>query len=56
MAQRVALLGTIAGSFVVGSVVGALAAVTAPHTAIAIPIIALGACSIYAFVSGRRAA
>ena len=49
---KVALLGTIAVAFAVGAVGGGLAALAIPRAAMLIPIVAVGACAVYAFVSG----
>jgi uncharacterized membrane protein YoaK (UPF0700 family) len=52
---KVALLGTIAGSFMVGAVAGALSVVQFHHAAMLIPGVAVFACAVYAFVNGRGA-
>ena len=51
--DKVLLLGTIAGSFVTGSVVGALASSRLDHPAMIFPVVGLVSCAAYAYVSGR---
>lgn len=53
--DKILLLGTIAASFVIGAVAGAEASVHLARRAMAIPIVALVGCAVYAFVNGRRA-
>jgi uncharacterized membrane protein YoaK (UPF0700 family) len=50
---KVALLGTIAGAFMIGAVAGAWIVVELHHATMLIPSFALFLCAIYAFVSGR---
>ena len=50
---KVALLGTIAGSFMLGAVAGAMTVVHLHHATMLIPSFAVFACAIYAFVNGR---
>jgi len=50
---KVALLGTIAGAFMVGAVAGAGAVVHWHHATMLIPSVGLFLCAIYAFVNGR---
>jgi uncharacterized membrane protein YoaK (UPF0700 family) len=50
---KVALLGTIAGSFTVGAVAGASTVVHLQHATMLIPSFGLFLCAIYAFVNGR---
>ncbi len=52
-AVKVALLGTIAGSFAVGAVAGASAVVHWQHATMLLPSFGLFLCAIYAFVNGR---
>lgn len=54
--DRVVLLGTIATTFVAGSVLGAAASLRFSHDAMLLPIVALAACAIYAFASGHSSA
>ena len=50
---KVALLTTIAGSFMLGAVAGATIVVHLRHATMLIPSFAIFACAIYAFVNGR---
>jgi uncharacterized membrane protein YoaK (UPF0700 family) len=50
---KVALLGTIAGSFMVGAVAGAFTVVRWHHATMLIPSFAVFLCAIYAFVNGH---
>lgn len=50
---KIALLGTIAGSFIVGAVAGATIVVHLRHVTMLIPSVGLFLCAIYAFASGR---
>lgn len=50
---KVALLATIAGSFIVGAVAGALTVVQLKHATMLIPSVGIFLCATYAFVSGR---
>jgi uncharacterized membrane protein YoaK (UPF0700 family) len=52
---KVALLGTIAGTFTLGAVAGATAGVTLHHAAMLIPAVGVGASSAYAFATSRGA-
>jgi uncharacterized membrane protein YoaK (UPF0700 family) len=53
---KVGLLATIAATFSCGAVMGAATAVRLQNAAMLLPSAAVIACSIYAFVAGRRAA
>ncbi|MEP7119893.1 MAG: YoaK family protein [Byssovorax sp.] len=50
---KVALLATIAGSFMIGAVAGAMTVVHLHHAAMLIPSAGVFLCAIYAFASGR---
>ena len=50
---KLALLATIAGSFMVGAIAGAMSVVHLHHATMLIPGVGVFICSIYAFVSGR---
>ena len=52
---KVILLSTIAVSFIVGAMAGALLVVRLEHATMVVPSMAVLACAAYAFVSGRRA-
>ena len=52
---KIALLGTIAGSFTTGAVAGAMIVAHLHHVTMLIPALGLFACAIYAFSSGRGA-
>lgn len=51
---KVALLGTIAGSFMVGAIAGAILVVHLHHATMLIPSFGVFACAAYAFVNGRN--
>jgi uncharacterized membrane protein YoaK (UPF0700 family) len=53
---KVGLLGTIAATFTLGAVAGALVVVRLRHAAMVLPSIAVLACAAYALLSGRRTA
>ena len=50
---KLVLLATIAGSFIVGAIAGAMIVVHLHHAAMLIPSAAIFICAIYAFASGR---
>ena len=52
---KIALLGTIAGSFMAGAVAGASIVAHLHHVTMLIPAVGLFACAIYAFSNGRGA-
>ncbi len=52
---QVSLLATIAATFILGAVAGALLVVRLGHATMIVPSAAVVACAAYAFVSGRRA-
>lgn len=55
-AAKLALLGTIAGSFSLGAIVGGTAALTNPRTVMIVPILAVVAAAVYAFASSSAGA
>ena len=50
---KLVLLATIAGSFMVGAIAGAMIVVHLHHATMLIPSAAIFICAIYAFASGR---
>ncbi|HEY5146411.1 MAG TPA: hypothetical protein VII82_06575 [Polyangiaceae bacterium] len=53
---KIGLLGTIASTFTLGAIAGALVVVRLRHATMVLPSVAVLACAAYAFLSGRRAA